>query len=30
MNRMITAAYRGGVFHPNEPCDLPEGLHWKR
>lgn len=25
MRRTITATYRGGVFHPNDPCDLPEG-----
>lgn len=25
MKRTITATYRGGVFHPNDPCDLPEG-----
>ena len=25
MKRTITATYRNGVFHPNEPCDLPEG-----
>ena len=25
MKRTITATYRGGVFHPDEPCDLPEG-----
>ena len=26
MRRTITATYRGGVFHPNGPCDLPEGM----
>ena len=25
MKRMITATYRGGVFYPDDPCDLPEG-----
>ena len=25
MKRTKTATYRGGVFHPDEPCDLPEG-----
>ena len=25
MKRTITATYRGGVFHPDEPCNLPEG-----
>ena len=25
MKRTITATYRGGVFYPDEPCDLPEG-----
>ena len=25
MKRTITATYRGGVFHPNEPCDLQDG-----
>ena len=25
MKRTITATYRGGVFYPHEPCDLPEG-----
>ena len=25
MKRTITATYRGGVFHPDEPCHLPEG-----
>ena len=24
MKQTITATYRGGVFHPDEPCDLPE------
>ena len=23
--RMFSATYRDGVFHPDEPCDLPEG-----
>ena len=26
MRRTITATYRGGVFYPDEPCDLPEGV----
>ena len=25
MKRTITATYRGGVFYPDVPCDLPEG-----
>ena len=25
MKQTITATYRDGVFHPDEPCDLPEG-----
>ncbi len=25
MRQTITATYRGGVFHPDDPCDLPEG-----
>ena len=25
MKRTITATYRGGVFYPDDPCDLPEG-----
>ena len=25
MKQTITATYRNGVFHPDEPCDLPEG-----
>ena len=25
MKRTITATYKGGVFYPDEPCDLPEG-----
>ena len=25
MKRTITATYRGGVFYPDEPCDLLEG-----
>lgn len=25
MRRTITATYRGGVFHPDDPCDFPEG-----
>ena len=25
MRQTITATYRGGVFYPDEPCDLPEG-----
>ena len=24
--RMFSATYRDGVFHPDEPCDLPEGF----
>ena len=23
--RMFSATYRDGAFHPDEPCDLPEG-----
>ena len=23
--RTFSATYRDGVFHPDEPCDLPEG-----
>ncbi len=26
MRRTITATYRDGVFYPNDPCDLPEGV----
>ena len=25
MKGTITATYRDGVFHPDKPCDLPEG-----
>ena len=25
MKQTITATYRNGVFHPDQPCDLPEG-----
>ncbi len=24
--RMFSATYRDGAFHPDEPCDLPEGF----
>ena len=27
--RMFSATYRDGVFHPDEPCDLPEGTRVK-
>ena len=23
--RMFSATYKDGAFHPDEPCDLPEG-----
>ena len=26
MKHTMTATYRGGVFYPDEPCDLPEGV----
>ena len=25
MKQTITATFKGGVFHPDKPCDLPEG-----
>ena len=25
MKQTITATYKDGVFHPDKPCDLPEG-----
>ena len=25
MKQTITATYKEGVFHPDKPCDLPEG-----
>ena len=27
--RMFSATYRDGAFHPDEPCDLPEGTRVK-
>ena len=24
-NKSVRATYRDGAFHPDEPCDLPEG-----
>ena len=25
MKQTVTAIYKDGVFHPDNPCDLPEG-----
>ena len=25
-NKIVKVTYRNGAFHPEEPCDLPEGF----
>ena len=26
LNRSVKVTYRDGAFHPDEPCDLPDGF----